>query len=189
MIKSNSTVPLLTLWYKPGQTLQGLIAVGAGHTGAVVITALFGLVQAWRLHIAGDESGSLVLVAGMAVALLGLFLYGWLIRNFGRWLGSESRPADVRTALGWGLLPWLVLFAGLSLLMAQSGDVAQLATVYPFFFVAFVYGYIILLLALSAALRISVLKTFLCLVVTCLVSIFPITFIAQLVFGLSVPNP
>jgi hypothetical protein len=50
----------------------------------------------------------------------------------------------------------------------------------PVFFVVFVYGYVIILLALSAALRLSALKTFLCLVVTVLVSLFPLTLFAQL---------
>jgi hypothetical protein len=43
----------------------------------------------------------------------------------------------------------------------------------------FVYGYVIILLSLSAALRMSVLKTFLCLVVTIIVSLFPLTLLAQ----------
>lgn len=36
-----------------------------------------------------------------------------------------------------------------------------------------------MLMALSAALRLSVLKTFLCLVVTVLVSLFPLTLLGQ----------
>ena len=183
MTESNSSAPLLTLWYKPGKTLQGLIASGKGRAEALVITCLFGLVQGWRFYSASEESGPGVLVVAAAVAVAMLYLYGWLLRNFGRWFGGTAQQVDLRTALGWGLLPWLVLFGGLAGLMGQAGDAAQLAAFYPIFFGAFVYGYIILLLALSVALNISVLKTFLCLVVTCLVSLFPLTLVLQIVVG------
>jgi hypothetical protein len=189
MTKSSRSFPLLTLWYKPGRTLQGLIASGEGHPAAVGIAALFGSVQSWRFYIAEDSMGLGVFAAGAVVGVLGIFLYAWLIRNFGRWFGASARQSELRTALGWGILPWTALFAMLPLLMAGASDAGELAGIYPFFFAAFVYGYIVLLLSLSAALRLSVLKTFLCLVITALVSIFPLTLIAQLIFGAPTPAP
>jgi hypothetical protein len=54
----------------------------------------------------------------------------------------------------------------------------------PVFFCVFFYGYVIILLSLSAALRLSVLKTFFCLAVTIIVSLFPLTLCAQLLVTL-----
>jgi hypothetical protein len=180
---------LFTLWYKPARTLQGLIASGAGRLEAVVVAALFGVVQAWRVYTANPDSGPGVLALGAVAGVVGIYLYGWLIRNFGRWFGSSVAQVDVRTALGWGVLPWTLLFGALPVLIAGSGDASELANLYPIFFAGFVYGYVILLLSVSAALRLTVLKTFLCLVVTALVSVFPLTFMAQLFLGAPVPAP
>ena len=189
MSDSNSQFPLFSLWYKPKRTLQGLILDGRGHAAAIVIALLFGGVQGWRFYVSTEPSSPGVLIAGGLVLLLGLYLYGWLIRNFGRWFQSEAKQSDIRTALGWGLLPWTVMFGALSILMARAEDATQLAGLYPVFFVGFIYGYVVLLLALSAALRISILKTFLCLVITCLVSIFPLTLLAQILIGPVGPTP
>ena len=50
--------------------------------------------------------------------------------------------------------------------------------------VIFVYSCIILVLSLSVALQISIIKTFLCLVVTVLFSVFPLTLLAKVLTGL-----
>ena len=109
-----------------------------------------------------------------------MYLFGWLARNFGRWFGADTTQKETRTALGFGLLPWTLLSVVLSFMLAVQVDAEQIVRYAPFFFVIFVYGYVIILLSLSAALRLSVFKTFLCLVVTVLVSLFPLTLLAQL---------
>ena len=78
-------------------------------------------------------------------------------------------------------MPWLLLFLGLIFVLGRNADAEALASFYWLFFLGFLYGYVILLLSLAAALRLSVLKTFLCLIVTFLVSLFPLTLFVQLI--------
>ncbi|MEO0509946.1 MAG: hypothetical protein AAF065_08820 [Verrucomicrobiota bacterium] len=181
MTQPISPTPMLTLWYKPSQTLQGLITSGGGQTTAVVVAGLFGMVQALPSFSAGG--GLIPLFGGLFTGVLVLYLFGWLLRNFGRWFGSEAALADVRMSFGWGLLPWTVSFGFLFFFLASVGGDAR--QTFPLFFIVLVYGFVVLLLSLSASLGISFIKTFLCFVLTFLVTVFPLTLIAQLFFGLS----
>jgi len=172
---------VLTLWYKPGQTMQGLIESGGGHRLAILAAMLFGLVQADRFYLTNPEAGITYYVIGALAGLVGLYLFAWLLRNFSRWFGGQAAMREVRVAIGLGLLPWLLLFTALIFVLGGQADAESLANYYWLFFLGFLYGYVILLLSLAAALRLSVLKTFLCLIVTSLVSLFPLTLLIQLV--------
>jgi hypothetical protein len=83
-------------------------------------------------------------------------------------------------------MPWLALF-GVLFWMRQSFGPEILQSYYWLFFVGFVYGYVVILMSLSAALRLSVLKTFFCLIITCIVSLFPLTLMLQLLFPTLTP--
>jgi hypothetical protein len=159
--------------------MQGLIENGCGQRFALVVAVCFGIVQAARFSIAHPEAGAAHYILGAVGGLAGLYLFAWLLRNFGRWFGGQASLREVRIALGWGLLPWTLLFLALVLVLTRAPDAAALADYYWLFFLGFLYGYVILLLSLSAALRISALKTFLCLIVTFLVSLFPLTLLIQ----------
>ena len=177
MTESSTPNPLITLWYKPGRTLQGLIASGKGRTEALCIAGLFGLVQVWPAYAAQAGASFGVLLLGGLGAVAGLYLFSWLLRNFGLWFGGEATLAEVRTALGWGLLPWSLSFGLLlALITATDADARQM---FPLFFAAILYGFVILLSALSTGLRLSPMKAFFCLLLTFLVSIFPITLVLQ----------
>ncbi len=178
MTESSNPLYVITLWYKPGQTMQGLIKSGGGPLLALVGAILFGMVQAGRFYIADSDAGYAYFGMGALAGLFGLYLFAWLLRNFARWFGGQALMREVRVALGLGLLPWLILFT--LLVLALSGGAAVSANSYWGFFVGFLYGYVILLLSLAAALRLSVLKTFFCLIVTFLVSLFPITLLIQI---------
>lgn len=181
MTESNRSSPWVTLWYKPGHTLQGLIADGKGRTEALAIAGLFGLVQVWPAYSSRESSHAGLLLAGVLGGAAGLFFFSWLLRNFSRWFGGGAHLADVRTALGWGLLPWSVLFVLLLVRITMAGGEA--AQMFPLFFAAILYGFVIVLTVLSVALKLSLIKTFLCLVLTVVVSIFPLTFMMQLLMG------
>lgn len=170
------------LWYKPRQTMQGLIEKGRGHGAALAVAGAFGMVQAAPVYLMPDSRGLPLLFLGALCGLIGLYLFAWLLRNFGRWFGGQGALREVRTALGGSLLPWLVLFAVLFGLL-QAYDRESVAQYYWIFFLGFLYGYVVILLSLSTALRLTVLKTFLCLIVTGLVSLFPLTLILQLLIG------
>lgn len=161
--------------------MRGLAESGRGHGLALVVAALFGFVQATPLFLAETGGGTQYFLGGAAFGLFGLYLFGWLLRNFGRWFGGQAAVREVRTSLGLSLMPWLVLFAVLFWLRQSVGPEA-LASFYWVFFLGFLYGYTIILLSLAAALRLSVLKTFLCLIVTFIVSLFPLTLALQLMF-------
>ena len=122
----------------------------------------------------------------LSIGVLGLYFFSWLLRNFGRWFGGGGQLAEVRTALGWGLLPWTVVFAVMGFIIQVREVPPQ--QLFPFFFIGQVYGFVILLSALSSALRLSFMGTFFCFVVTTLVSLFPLTLILQLVTGASGPS-
>lgn len=179
MSTKNTHNPLLALWYKPSTAMRELLDRGQHTMSAVMIAAFFGAVQSGQSVRAQEESGPLPFVLGGLAGVLGLYLFGWLARNFGRWFGADATQKETRTALGFGLLPWTLLSVVLSFMLAVQVDAEQIVRYAPFFFVIFVYGYVIILLSLSAALRLSVFKTFLCLVVTVLVSFFPLTLLAQ----------
>jgi hypothetical protein len=183
MTEQTNPFYVFTLWYKPRQTMQGLIESGGGHLCALMVALLFGLVQAGRYFLSNTAAGMGHFALGALAGLAGLYLFGWLLRNFGRWFGGQASLREVRVALGLGLMPWLFLFAALVLWLGRQVapvDVAAVANYYWLFFLGFLYGYVILLLLLSTALRLSVLKTFLCLIVTCLVSLFPLTLLMQI---------
>jgi len=171
---------VLTLWYKPGQTMQGLIKSGGGHRLALVVAMFFGLVQAVRFYITNADAGFAYYIVGSLAGFVGLYLFAWLLRNFGRWFGGQATTREVRVALGLGLSPWLLLFLALVFVLGGDTDPTALASYYWLFFLGFFYGYVILLLSLATALRLSVLKTFLCLIVTFLVSLFPLTLLIQI---------
>jgi hypothetical protein len=181
MTERNNLIYMLTLWYKPGQTMQGLIQSGAGHFAAILVAILFGIVQSKRFLITNPTAGFSYYALGALAGLVGLYLFSWLLRNFARWFGGQASLREVRVALGLGLLPWLALFLALLIVLGRDVDASSLANAYWLFFLGFLYGYVILLLSLAVALRLSILKTFLCLIVTCLVSLFPMTLLMQLV--------
>ncbi|MFP4157221.1 MAG: hypothetical protein ACLFU4_06335 [Opitutales bacterium] len=183
MSKVKEITALLTLWYKPGRTLQGLIHSGRGGPVAWGIAVLFGLLQSFAIYRAAPGAGAGVLLLGPVCGLGLLFLFAWLMRNFGRWFGAAARLPQLRLAIGWGLLPWLLAFGLLAVMSGRTEDPEVLAGLFRYFFIPFAYGYVILLLCLQVALQISFLKTFLCFLVTCLVTFFPVTLLAQLLLG------
>ena len=182
MDNPNAKFSFLTFLYRPAHSMRQLLDSGRGHTFALLIAAFFGIVQFSRLLPVKSKPEELMLylaLCGFCGVVL-LFLFGWLIRNFGRWFDASTEQRKVRTALGFGILPWTVLFAILFLMLHYGLNPKLIATKYfSVFLGAFVYGFCILLLSLTAALRLGVVKTFLCIVVTLLFSIFPLTLLAQ----------
>ena len=167
--------------------MRALLDAGQGHSAAVMIAAFFGAVQSGRSSLEQADVGPMPFVFGALAGLCGLYLFGWLTRNFGRWFGADTTQRDARTALGLGLLPWTLLSMVLSFMLGAEVNPEVIVNYALVFFCVFFYGYVIILLGLSAALRLSVLKTFLCLAVTIIVSLFPLTLLAQLLVNLFGP--
>ena len=178
---------LLKLWYKPFVSMQGLIASGRkdgysykqAQCVSLVVAACFGVIQS--LPLMGPQSGSYfwLLPVAALIGLAGVYWMAWLVRNFGRWFGAAADLRDLRTALGLGLMPWSAVFCLLFLFIQSSRQVESVQGFFLLFFAGFIYGFVILLLCLRAALEVSVVKTFMCIMIAFAVSIFPFTFIIQ----------
>jgi hypothetical protein len=180
MDNSNDKFLLLAFLYRPAHSMRQLLDSGRGHGTALLVATLFGIMQISRvLPIpVKSEPEELLLYLALYVScgIAGLFLFGWLVRNFGRWFGAETEQRRVRTALGLGMLPWTLLFAAL-LLAQYCGLDTELIEYFPVFLGTFIYGFCILLLSLTAGLRLGIIKTFLCIIVTTLFGLIPLVYI------------
>ncbi|MGJ8638112.1 MAG: YIP1 family protein [Opitutaceae bacterium] len=181
MSESTAQPYLLKFWYRPSVAIRGLLQAKQGHNLAVVSALIFGAMQALPVYLSREEVSPLILVFGAVVGLFGLYLFSWLLRNFGRWFGAQADLFEMRIALGWGLMPWALLFAVLGVVVSSGVSVEVQGIVKIVSFVGLLYGYVLILLSIAAALKLTVLKAFLCLIVTCVVSLFPLTLLAQLV--------
>ena len=56
---------------------------------------------------------------GPISGLIGLYLYGWLFRMTGRWLGGNAYPIEVRAAIAWSAVPqiWGTILQALKLVL------------------------------------------------------------------------
>ena len=125
-----------TLWYKPGKTMQGLIENGRGHRTALIVATASGMMQALPVYYSDESMGVSVFLIGAVIGFFGLYLFAWLMRNFGRWFGAQASLREVRTGLGLGLMPWLTLFFSTFPLPTKFWFVrcraVLLAVLYPF---------------------------------------------------------
>lgn len=195
MTDKPSILPLLTLWYKPGATIRALIANGdlaSGHGVAVLIAALFGVFQMGPIFVrSGADGFAPFALSGAVAGVVVLYFVSLLSRNFSRWFGGSAEVSAVRVALGLSLAPWTLVFAGLFVVLLGASDAASAAGVFPLFVIGFIYGWTIVLLAMSAVLGITPLRTFGVLALSFLVAFFFISFVAQIVLGMmgSLPTP
>ena len=170
---------VFTLWYKPGKTMQDLIEKGRGHRAALIVAIVFGMIQALPVYSSEANLGLSVLLIGASLGFFGLYFFAWLLRNFGRWFGAQASLREVRTGLGLALMPWLLCFLILFHLR-QNFDSSVVGQYFLLFFILLVYGYIVFILSLTTVLRLTPLKTFLCLVITIIFSLFPLILLYQL---------
>lgn len=189
--KTNSLHPLLTLWYQPGRTVERVTSAGQGHGLAVVIAAMFGVTVAGSVFARLEDLafGPFALV-GAILGTVFLYFVAMLARNFSRWFGGSAELKPVRTALGLALLPWTLLSVWLLGVLLSGQDASQAQVLFPVYMGLFIYGYVILLLSMTAALKVTVLKTFGTLAITAVIAFFTLNLVASLVlnfFGISVP--
>ena len=192
MTDSSTLTSLLQLWYQPRAATRSLLASGRGHGLAVLIAAHFGVFQMGPIHVrSGADSFLPFALAGAVAGVACLYFIALLARNFSRWFGGAAELCAVRTALGISLTPWTLVFAGLFAVLLSASDADSAAGVFPLFVAGFIYGWVIVLLSMSAALGISPLRTFGVLALTCLVAFFFISFVAQMMLSLTghAPTP
>lgn len=171
---------LLTFWYSPARSMRRLLDLNRGHFYALAIAAFFGVIQFGRLLPVKLEALPLYLSLCGLGGIACLFLFSWLVCNFGRWFGVEAIQREVRTALAMGILPWTLIFGILSIILHLGYSPESIvADYFPVVLGVFIYGFYILLFSLKAALRVGVITTFLCLIVATALSFFPLALLAQ----------
>ena len=152
------------------------------HNLAVAITVLFALVQVYpRAALADNLIMSLLLAAFLGVVLL--YGYGFLVRNFSRWMGGHAPLSAIRTAIGLGLAPWTVLFALALIFQSSLQAVGSMSWVLGGLFSGFVYGFVCLLLLIADVLKLSYLRTLAVMVIAFLVALFPSIALLQLLLN------
>ncbi len=126
--------PWLTIWLKPGSTMRKIVAVNPPNV-VFVMAILAGINDAlnWAFWISLGSGGVVwealigALPLGAFSGLSMLYVWGWLLRVVGAWLGGEGSSNDVRLAVAASSLPrvasiifWPLLFV---LLAFASGNV------------------------------------------------------------------
>ena len=170
---------LLNILYQPGRTIRELQSCGSGHGTALLVAGVFGFLTGMRFYVGSADNSPGWLLAGVICGIGLLYVMAQLVRNFSRWFGGRAECRIVRVGLGLALLPWTVL-SGLLLYLVMTGmEAERLQGFSPLMMAGFIYGFVILLLAMRSALEVSPLRTFASLMLAGLVAFFSITFILR----------
>lgn len=106
--------PWTSIWLRPRATIQHIVDTEL-ERHVVALAALSGIVQALD-NASGRSAGDslpfpvvlgLVFILGPLVGLIGVYLWAWLLRWTGRWLGGQATLPQLRTALAWGSVPMI----------------------------------------------------------------------------------
>ena len=172
----------LRFWWQPRQVFRELLPMAYAHNLAVIITLLFALLQAYPRAI-HSENPSISFLAAAFFGLALLYGYGFLLRNFARWMGGHAPLSAIRIAIGLGLAPWTVLFA-LALIFKSTLQIAEsMNWILGGLFMGFVYGFVCLLLLIADVLKLTYLRTFAVMVIAFLVALFPSIALLQLILN------
>jgi hypothetical protein len=187
----------LQIFYRPGLFIEEIVHQAKTHTFALRVAFLFSALQSIPIIMStgliDPESGAEGISGGGFIPLkviiggilgLGIFyIFALALKTFGRWFGAKVESKAVRTALGVGIIPWTVLFLIFFVSITLVDPRLILSQFFPFFFVGFIYGFTILLIALSKTLKIEFLKTFLLFILAYATTFFPLLTLVRLYFG------
>ena len=187
----------LQIFYRPGLFIEEVLSQTKTHTFALRVAFLFSALQSIPIVMStglidpesgaeGMTGGGLIPLKVIIGGILGLgvfYIFALALKTFGRWFGAKVESKEVRTVLGIGLIPWTVLFLVFFVSMALVDPRLIISKFFPFFFVGFIYGFTILLIALSKTLKIGFLKTFLLFILAYATTFFPLLTLVRLYFG------
>lgn len=187
----------LQIFYRPGLFIEEVLSQTKTHTFALRVAFLFSALQSIPIVMStgliDPESGAegmtgsglipLKVIIGGILGLGVFYIFALALKTFGRWFGAKVESKEVRTGLGIGLIPWTVLFLVFFVSMALVDPRLIISKFFPFFFVGFIYGFTILLIALSKTLKIGFLKTFLLFILAYATTFFPLLTLVRLYFG------
>jgi hypothetical protein len=106
--------PWTSIWLRPRATIQHIVDTEL-EKRVLALAALSGIVQTLD-NASGRNLGDtlpfpvvlgLILVLGPFVGLISVYLWAWLLRSTGRWLGGQGTLAQLRTAIAWGSVPMI----------------------------------------------------------------------------------
>ena len=115
--------PWTSIWLRPRATIQHIVDTEL-EKRVLPLAALSGIVQTID-NASGRNLGDtlpfplvlgLILVLGPFVGLISVYLWAWLLRWTGRWLGGRATLAQLRTAIAWGSVPMIT--GGVPLLLS-----------------------------------------------------------------------
>ncbi len=187
----------LQIFYRPGLFIEEVLSQTKTHTFALRVAFLFSALQSIPIVMStglidpesgaeGMTGGGLIPLKVIIGGILGLgvfYIFALALKTFGRWFGAKVESKEVRIGLGIGLIPWTVLFLVFFVSMALVDPRLIISKFFPFFFVGFIYGFTILLIALSKTLKIGFLKTFLLFILAYATTFFPLLTLVRLYFG------
>lgn len=115
--------PWKTIWSRPRETYRYLIARRPDYMVVLlaVVSGIYNAINQKSMKSAGDtESLGFILgsslVGGLFTGLIFLFLFSWLIKHTGRWLGGKAESLELRVVYAWSSVPSLL---GISMLTIQ----------------------------------------------------------------------
>tara|TARA_B100001093_G_scaffold92481_1_gene84583 strand:- start:225 stop:803 length:579 start_codon:yes stop_codon:yes gene_type:complete len=187
----------LQIFYRPGLFIEEVLFKTKTHTFALRVAFLFSALQSIPIIMStglidpesgaeGMTGGGLIPLKVIIGGILGLgvfYIFALALKTFGRWFGAKVESKEVRTGLGIALIPWTVLFLVFFVSMALVDPRLIISKFFPFFFVGFIYGFTILLIALGKTLKIGFLKTFLLFILAYATTFFPLFTLVRLYFG------
>ncbi|MBI3616194.1 MAG: YIP1 family protein [Candidatus Omnitrophica bacterium] len=122
--------PWISIWLKPRQTIRQivdsnprrfvrLLAIGGG-IASMLMGSLPIILEAKVLF---PVVVLLALVFGTLFGISGLYLFGWLYRWVGSWLGGQATLIETRAVVAWAQVPTVWVFGlWLALLLACGRD-------------------------------------------------------------------
>ena len=110
--------PWIRMWTRPRETIQSIVDTDAEQS-VLLLASLAGISQALdkaSLKNAGDTllPPALVItttVGGIVSGLIGLYVFGFLVKHAGSWLGGKANGEKIRAAIAWSNVPivWALL--------------------------------------------------------------------------------
>jgi signal peptidase I len=112
------TSPLLSIWWRPRQTIDRLLASRPGYL-VLPLAALGGAMSGVEILQAYGAGGGLIdwrallacVVGGGILGLIYLYFFGAITGWLARKMGGQASTAAVRTVLAWGALPYILAVA------------------------------------------------------------------------------